>query len=513
MPVRRFLALALLCAGAGAGCATVRPLRAAPVPRLALDERDRVLAEALARYARGLVSEGESGWDNPETLRQFEAAIRLDPGRPELYLRLAAYHIQRGQPAKAVELLQRARRKNPRHAATRLNLGTAYEACGRLREAAAEYRAAARLDPSEAAPYVRLASLLFNRKSDRRAAAWLERGMRRADNTGDVVAACCAFGAQFVAAKQGRRAVACFEPIARAEPARRSEFYEFFGDLCDKVGDERGATHYYEEAARGTPPRADPFLKLADAYGRRDADKATRAIRAGLRLLPEEPRLLFALGFLLVADERFDEAVEAFEKTRAAVRASGDGTTLNDKFYFYYGMACERAHRTEAAVAAFETGISQYPESAEMINYVAYMWAEAGTNLDVALDYAARALQLDADNGAYVDTLGWIWFKQGRTQEALEELLRALSLLGDDPTVADHIGDAYRALGDNANAKLYWTRSFVLDPATPGVAAKLEAAGADLRALRRESRRRQKEEAAASEEETPAEDESQPEAL
>jgi Flp pilus assembly protein TadD len=103
------------------------------------------------------------------------------------------------------------------------------------------------------------------------------------------------------------------------------------------------------------------------------------------------------------------------------------------------------------------------------------MWAEQNENLDAAEQLVHHALELDPHNGAFVDTLGWVFFRQGRYAEAVAELLRAASLLEKpDPVVLDHIGDAYEKLGKTTEAVIYWQKAHGLDPKNPALAQKID---------------------------------------
>ena len=116
------------------------------------------------------------------------------------------------------------------------------------------------------------------------------------------------------------------------------------------------------------------------------------------------------------------------------------------------------------------------------------MWAERGENLAKAAEYVHEALKREPENGAFLDTLGWICFRQGRFEEALKHLDRSIAALPEeDATVLDHAGDALLKLGREAEAVKRWTRAFVLDPEVAGLRAKLEARKVDLAPLLREA--------------------------
>jgi tetratricopeptide (TPR) repeat protein len=103
------------------------------------------------------------------------------------------------------------------------------------------------------------------------------------------------------------------------------------------------------------------------------------------------------------------------------------------------------------------------------------MWADRGENLEAACELVGRALELEPGNGAYIDTLGWIYFRQGRYAEAVSELLRAAANLEKpDPVVLEHIGDAYEKLGKTTEALMYWQKAHGIDPQNPTLAEKID---------------------------------------
>ena len=107
------------------------------------------------------------------------------------------------------------------------------------------------------------------------------------------------------------------------------------------------------------------------------------------------------------------------------------------------------------------------------------MWSEKNLHLDRALEFSRRALAQDPENGAFLDTLGWIFFQQGRYQDALSPLQKAAELIPDDATVADHLGDLYQKLNQPAAALKFWSSAYQLDSKNDAVAKKLRTHGLD----------------------------------
>lgn len=131
---------------------------------------------------------------------------------------------------------------------------------------------------------------------------------------------------------------------------------------------------------------------------------------------------------------------------------------------FSLGAAQERSGAHEAAVASFERLLEQEPNFAPALNYLGYMWAERGENLKQAQDMLHRAVANDPDNGAYVDSLGWVYFQLGQYQEALVHMEWATRLVPNDPTIFEHLGDIYLQLGKGDQARDSYRKALELNP-------------------------------------------------
>jgi tetratricopeptide (TPR) repeat protein len=165
--------------------------------------------------------------------------------------------------------------------------------------------------------------------------------------------------------------------------------------------------------------------------------------------------------------ERFAEALPVLEKALAVEPASNE-------IRFHQATVLERIGRIAESEALFEALIASEPDNAAALNYLGYMRIERGTEVGGGLELVRRALRIDANNGAYVDSLGWGLFKMGRLAEAAEVLERASRLMPNDATVLEHLGDSFRALGDLDRARDAYRRALALGPDSSGaLAAKL----------------------------------------
>lgn len=150
---------------------------------------------------------------------------------------------------------------------------------------------------------------------------------------------------------------------------------------------------------------------------------------------------------------------------RSAISAKADEVDLQ----FQLGSVHERAGDRKAAEAVFLEVLKKNPEHAPSLNYLGYMWAESGVNLERAQEMLTRAVGHDPDNGAYIDSLGWVYFRLGQLDLAEKYLTDATRLLPRDPTVHEHLGDVLAKRGDMQRALQLYRTAVDLDPESKDV--------------------------------------------
>lgn len=155
------------------------------------------------------------------------------------------------------------------------------------------------------------------------------------------------------------------------------------------------------------------------------------------------------------------------------------------------GITYERMGQWPEAEADFRRALELSPGQPSVLNYLGYSMVEMGINLDEALAMIEEAAAERPDNGAIIDSLGWVLFKLGRYQEAVTHMERAVELEPVDPIVTDHLGDVYWMVGREEEARFQWHRALSFDPEEDeavrirrklevGLLAVLEEEGVDL---------------------------------
>lgn len=254
---------------------------------------------------------------------------------------------------------------------------------------------------------------------------------------------------------------------------RRAAFV--LGSLAFEAGDLEDAEEFLNRAILLQPDSRAAYLQLVAVQLGRDASDRALATLEVIRGRFGEPD--FAVEYYTalahMRREAWQEAVKHFTQAEILEGASGK-ELLNAGFYFQYGAASERAGDYEMAAVLFRKCLDLEPEFTEALNYLGYMWADLGSNLEEALELIQRAVDLEPDNAAYLDSLGWVLFRLGREGDAVIWLERAVELSAEpDPTLHDHLGDVYEALGRREDAREQWSKSVTLSP-DPVVEKKLE---------------------------------------
>ncbi|PKK83826.1 MAG: hypothetical protein CVT49_06725 [candidate division Zixibacteria bacterium HGW-Zixibacteria-1] len=175
------------------------------------------------------------------------------------------------------------------------------------------------------------------------------------------------------------------------------------------------------------------------------------------------------LGYVYRLEDSVELEVAAYNTGLKYVTNVDDSVRI----MFNLGATLEQNGRFDEAVTTFEKIIDLIPNHSQALNYLGFMLAEKGVRLKYARGLIERALEISPDNGAFIDSYGWVLYKMGEYKKALNTLLRAYQLEANDPVVTEHLGDAYAALGDMENAHIYWKKALELNPDNESLVEKL----------------------------------------
>jgi tetratricopeptide (TPR) repeat protein len=425
-------------------------------------------------------------------------AIALDPQKIDGYQRLFEIHLTAGDEKRAVETLDRAAKMPSDDPIFWARLGRLYgsvilkpdakpvaEQIARLNDI---FKKAAAKGQDDPAVLKEVGDYFASTQQIKEALPFYLRVLELQPDDANVREK---LATGFVLTNQRARAVETLEAIIQEHPEKYQP-YELLAQLHDDEAralvranqtdpanaEFKKAAQNYEQSLLINPNHAATYLRLAELLlaPLKQSERAVSILTEGRRRYPDAPEFAYYLAIALRESKQAKEAVVMFEEAlNEAQNAESD--FLKPRFYVEYGAAAEEAGLYDKAAELFRKAIAMDPaNAAEAYNYLGYMWAEQNSHLDEAEDAIKRALQLDPDNGAYLDSMAWVQYRQGKYDQALENLKRAVeNLPREDAVIFEHLGDVYSKLNRVSQALESWQKAKTLDPSNKNLAAKIDA--------------------------------------
>jgi tetratricopeptide (TPR) repeat protein len=460
---------------AAAGCGTPAPAGGS-APRRSAQE-DARYAQALAHYAEGLLLEAARG-RGAEARQAYEEARRLDPDSRRPVDALTMRLLKEGHAREALDALEAYARAHPQDADVRCDLARLAESNEDLPRAIRYYEEAFRLQPEDLTLAFARVRALFADKRDAEALKSMRR-LNREHPCTDTRNLPTFWAIQFFRREHtAARALPCLDLATEIATGatQRVELRFFYGEAALAAGRTNDACRAFEQTLAQKPMHIRAVMSLAHVLYRRDGAPAIAAQARRMAGSDDVPGLLTLAALHLAAGDRTN-AAPAFARAHDAMLAQKLVPT--SEIYLQHGATLDELNRQAEAAAVFQEALRHHPRADAIMNYLAYMWAVQNIRLDEASSWAQQAVKLRPHSGAYLDTLGWVRYRQQRFEEALDYLLRARERMPDDPTVLDHVGDVLAQLKRTPEAAAYWSRSYAIDPAQAAVAEKLRGAGVD----------------------------------
>jgi tetratricopeptide (TPR) repeat protein len=196
-------------------------------------------------------------------------------------------------------------------------------------------------------------------------------------------------------------------------------------------------------------------------------------INSGDNLLPARVRL----SLLLYRLGRTDEALRSLEEvavthpTLSADLASARAELLmrlqrypvDESLLYARAFLYERMDRVDDALRELQALLDKNPDDPIALNAVGYTLADRTDRYEEAYDYIERAYEKSPDNAAIVDSMGWVEYRMGNMEAAIEHLRRAWSM-SRDPEIAAHLGEVLWVNGDREGAEEIWFESLGENP-------------------------------------------------
>jgi tetratricopeptide (TPR) repeat protein len=448
---------------------------------------------AVEQLTQLLMDEGKSA----EAVSLLEGITAHSPS-PILLDLLGDAYTQAHELAKAEQAYRRAEEMDPSELSHQRGLGQTLLAEEKYSEALAVYQKISDLMPDDSDVYLRIAQIYRELHQLDKAEDNLVKARQYAPGNLDVM-----YNEAMLYQAQGRfedairvlsDAVTGIKSQPAGTPSRHKSLavlYQQLGQLYRDTQNFQAAIYTYEELGHlGEEEDRRARMMIMDTY--RAAKDLSRALQTGKEALakyPADPAIRSSHALLLGEAGQTEEAVkilraqlrgkeddrevylniaqvyergrrykEAEEAARSAEALPGQPRD-NEMVWFLLGAIYERQKFFDRAEEQFKKVLVLNPKSAPILNYYGYMLGDLGIRLDEAEALVQRALKEEPFSGAYLDSLGWIYFKESKFDAAEATLRKAVGRESHDATIHSHLGDLFAKTGRNELAAAEWEKS------------------------------------------------------
>jgi len=448
---------------------------------------------AVEQLTQLLLDEGKSA----DAVLLLESVTNRTPS-PTLLDLLGDAYTQTHDLAKAEEAYRKAAELDPSELSHVRGLGQTLLAEEKFADALAVYQKLADLMPDDSDVYLRLAQIYRELHQLDRAEENLLKARQYAPGSLEVM-----YNEAMLYEAQGRYedairvlsdAVTGLKSQSTVLPSRRRSLailYQQLGQLYRDTQNFQAAIYTFEELGRlGDEEDRRSRMLIMDTYrAAKDLPKALQAGKDALAKYPTDPGLRTSNALLLGENGQSDEAVkvlrsqltrteadrdiylniaQVYERGRRYKEAEEAAQTAeaipgqprdNEMVWFLLGAIYERQKFFDRAEVEFKKALDVNPRNAPVLNYYGYMLGDLGIRLDEAEALVQRALKEEPHSGAYLDSLGWIYFRENKLTEAEATLRKAVERESHDATIRSHLADVYAKSGRTDLAAIEWEKS------------------------------------------------------
>ena len=413
---------------------------------------------ARAPLMKGVLLEGLEHFDS--ALEEYKKGALLEPNNPLVQFYLGRAYLRANQLQKAEKSLEKAVSLKPNLLEARHHLAWVLERQGRTIEALKEYGLLLKLTPDN--DYIK------NRVSQLHSSGALSQnhpqdfetipsGLAKQINIHMRIATI------FFEQTLYMRALDEFQLALAVRDYKdphvlMARIYETHGRL-DKAVEE------FEKLRKLEPKSLEILLYTARLYSlMKMTQNSVALLNEAVQIEPENDQLQHSLSLAYMAQGENEKAIITMRKALAL-------NPQKDSYYFELGALMEKAGDYKGAIVNMRQAIELNPLHSNAHNFLGYIYALEGYDLDQALGHLKKALTIQPRNGYFLDSLGWIYFKKGEPKKALTQIQKALIYTEPDPVLYDHLGDILFSLKNYDEASGAWKNSLFLtvnDKEEPG---------------------------------------------
>ncbi|MBM4285406.1 MAG: tetratricopeptide repeat protein [Deltaproteobacteria bacterium] len=422
-----------------------------------------------------------------EAIAEYEHILVLDAENLEARLFLAALYAQQKRFPKAVRTIQEVLARKPQHLVAHYYLGRFYLEMNQVDRAKQSFNRVLSMDPQFIPAIFELAGAYEREKQYSRALnlyrrviklqpqnsrAWANLGrihlfLRHYSEAGRIfrrvkalekndAQAFIQIGAIYLEQKYFQEAIQEFRR-ALDNPRFQDQVRYYIGLALEEKGDLEAAVREYQSVGRGTDFYVPARLRLAYLCFQLEKKELARRHLDDLKTYaPDREEVYLTISYLY-------EEEGLWHRSLAVLQEGVDKLPKSAELFSRLASVYEKQKNQEGAVRYIKKALELEPDNPDFLNFLGYIYADAGINLDEAEQLIKAALRAKPESGHIIDSLGWVYYKKGRYDKAVEELERAYRILSHDATVAEHLADAYVKVNRLREALKLYRRAMTLE--------------------------------------------------
>ncbi len=455
--------------------------------------------------------------DTPGAINLLKDTIKAAPKQARPCLALAnIYYNNLNKVDLALKYTQQALEIDPANISCYEYLRDLYKASGQAQKIPALLDRAAKADTKEAMFWLRLGALYAevyladdpgsNADDLKKTTAIFQKALAYGNNEPEIIGKIADF---FVATQQLAEAVPLYKRIIDVDPNQNAarenlarcylglnqpdkaaetledliklnpvqpHAYETLAKIYESTGQMEKAAQDYEQSLLISPNDPGTYENLAKRLILlKKPERAVNVLTEARKHFPDVAGFTFLLAVSLEEAKQHQQALAMYEQAEVEARRTNNDAMLDAQFYYNFGISAEQAGLYDRAATLLKKSLVMEDDPRQIANasnYLGFMWVDHDQNVEEGGDLIKKAIEIEPDNGAYLDSLGWYYYKTNHYDEALAQLQQAVEKLKpEDPVVYEHLGDTYLKLKDSAKALESWQKAMELDPQNPDAAA------------------------------------------
>jgi len=454
--MRKFFLTSIVAITSLTGCASLSSVDRNP------GHVTRYNSDAVNYFVDGVINDLTG--DVSSAIDKYELALLQDTSSNTIVASLAQDHLALGEYDRSYELIRRSLARNPRHIESLECLAELYMRSHDFSKAAETLRQITGIDPGNLESRYRLIALLeLQGKSEDLA----EQYSFLLDYSGPNTLLAMKLGDLYVKNKSYDKAASV---LSKALVNDRGNVFllDALGQAYAMNKDLTNAIKTYEQLLDNKPDDGAVHARIGSlAIQKGDYEKGVEHLKQAEGLFPKNGDIKRSIGFALTQLDKNFEAVAYFEKAIEFNPSDIFSMSLLAPIY-------QEKKEFEKSDGLFEKILVLDPGNDIILNNYSYSLAERNLKLEKALKMIQKAMEKSPNNSHYMDTIGWIYFQMGQTDQAYKYVIQSYRINSSSWEVADHLGDIFKKLNKRDEAVNYWKRALELNPGNASITKKID---------------------------------------